>query len=117
MQKKLRTVDDGSLAYQQWRSTFLADPENRRIYDEEAAKKELWLQLLESRQAAGLTQAQVAERLGVSQAHVARIETRGYDACTLSTLRRYVAALGDGYVLEVTVRGPRSANPDSAMPS
>jgi predicted XRE-type DNA-binding protein len=117
MQRKMRTADDGALAYQRWRDQFLADPENRRIYDEEAAKKELWLQLVESRQAAGLTQAQVAERLGVSQAQVARIEKRGYDAYTLNTLRRYVSALGEGYALEVTVRGPRSSNPVPVMPA
>ena len=48
------------------------------------------MQLVEARQAAGLTQAELAERLGVSQAQVARIEKRGYDAYTLITLRRYV---------------------------
>jgi predicted transcriptional regulator len=46
----------------------------------------------------------VAQRLGVSQAQVARIEKRGYDAYTLTTLRRYVEALDDGFSLEVIVR-------------
>ena len=45
---------------------FLADPENRSIYEQEAAKKALWLQLVEARLAAGLTQEQFAQRLGVS---------------------------------------------------
>lgn len=84
----------------------MADPEFRAVYEEEAAKKELWLQLVESRQAAGLTQAELAQRLGVSQAQVARIEKRGYDAYTLNTLRRYVAALGEGFKLEVTIHRP-----------
>jgi len=74
------------------------------VYEEEAAKKELWLQLVEARQAAGLTQAEVAKRLEVSPAQVARIEKRGYDAYTLTTLRRYVEALGEGFSLEVRVR-------------
>lgn len=65
---------------------------------------ELWLRLVEGRQAAGLTQAQLAERLGVSQARVVRIEKRGYDAHTLTTLRRYVEALGQGFSLEVKIR-------------
>ena len=82
----------------------MADPEFRRVYEEESAKKELWLQLVEARQAAGLTQAEVANRLGVSQAQVARIEKRGYDAYTLTTLRRYVSALGDDFSLQVSVR-------------
>lgn len=86
----------------------MADPENRRIYEEEAAKSELWLQLLEARQATGMTQAEIARRIGVSQAQVARIEKRGYDAYTLNTLRRYVKALGEGFELEVRVRRPET---------
>src|SRR6266496_6619584 len=95
---------DGARAYEEWRDRFLADPEYRRIYEEEAAKKELWLQLVEARQAAGLTQVELATRLGVSQAQVARLEKRGYDAYTLSSLRRYVEALGDDFELQVSVR-------------
>lgn len=97
-------VSEGARRYQAWRDGLLADPEYRKIYEEEAAKSELWLQLVEARQAAGLTQKQMAERIGVSQAQVARIEKEGYDAYTLNTLRRYVAALGDEFELEVSVR-------------
>ncbi len=99
-------IQAGEESYQRWRDELWADPEYRKIYEEEAAKSELWLQLVEARQAAGLTQKQMAERLGVSQAQVARIEKRGYDAYTLNTLRRYVAALGEGYVLEVRIHTP-----------
>ncbi len=69
MQKKRRDhIEEGEQAYQAWRDTLLGDPEARKIYKEEAAKKELWLQLVEARQAAGLTQVELARRLGVSQA-------------------------------------------------
>ena len=95
---------EGAEQYQRWRDRILSTPEGRRVYEEEAAKKELWLQLVEARQAAGLTQAELAARLGVSQAQVARLEKRGYDAYTLSSLRRYVEALGNGFRLEVSVR-------------
>ena len=101
MQKKHDHIKKGEQAYQEWRDTLLADPETRAIYKEEAAKKELWLQLVEARQAAGLTQAELARRLGISQAQVAHIEKCGYDAYTLNTLRRYVQALGR--TLEVVV--------------
>lgn len=94
----------GEASYQEWRDGLRADPAYQAIYAEEAAKSELWLQLVEARQAAGLTQAEVAARLGVSQAQVARIEKRGYDAYTLTTLRRYVEALGDGFSLEVKIQ-------------
>jgi DNA-binding XRE family transcriptional regulator len=101
MQKRHDHIKEGERSYQGWQQALLASPEARTLYKEEAAKKELWLQLVEARQAAGLTQAELAERLGVSQAQVARIEKSGYDAYTLNTLRRYVQALGR--TLEVVV--------------
>jgi DNA-binding XRE family transcriptional regulator len=103
--------------YQEWREQFLADPEKRAIYEEEAAKSALWLQLVEARQQAGLTQRQMAERLGVSQAQVARIEKQGYDAYTLNTLRRYVAALGAGFSLQVMIHVPQSPAPSEPSPT
>ena len=106
---------EGREQYEEWRRELFSTPENRRIYEEEAAKKELWLQLVEARQAAGLTQAELAERLGVSQAQVARLEKRGYDAYTLTSLRRYVEALGNGFRLEVSIRPPEP-EPAGAAP-
>ncbi len=88
---------------------MLADPQLATLYEEEAAKKELWLQLVEARQEAGLTQAEVAGRLGVSERQVARMEERGYDTFTLDALRRYVQVLGVGFRLEVRIRQPRQA--------
>ncbi len=68
MQKKRRDhIEEGEQAYQAWRDTLLGDPEAREIYTEEAAKKELWLQLVEARQAAGLTQAELATLLTASR--------------------------------------------------
>lgn len=107
MPKKQNVVVAGEKSYEQWRKTLHDTPEYRALYEEEAAKKELWLQLVEARLAAGLTQEQLAERLGVSQAQVARIEKRGYDAYTLNTLRHYVTALGDNFELAVNVRQVR----------
>ena len=99
----------GQQAYEDYWNRQMVDPEFRAVYEEESAKKELWLQLVEARQEVGLTQAALAERLGVSQAQVARIEKRGYDAYTLTTLRRYVEALGADFSLEVRVRHKDSA--------
>ena len=48
--------------------------------------------LYEVRKARGVTQVDVAERLGVSQGNVSELERR--DDLFLSTLRGYVAALG-----------------------
>src|SRR5258708_2532469 len=106
--KSRDTIAQGEADYQRWRASLVDTPEKRAAYDEIAAESDLWLQLVESRQAAGLTQAEVAQRLGVSQAQVSRIEKRGYDAYTLTTLRRYVKALGEGFRLEVKVHQPQA---------
>ena len=104
MHKRRDFIEEGQQAYQEWRDSLLANPESRATYEEEAAKKELWLQLVEARQKAGLTQVELAKRLGVSQAQVARMEKRGYDAYALNSLRRYVQALGEEFSLEIAVR-------------
>jgi DNA-binding XRE family transcriptional regulator len=116
MEQRSRDVTgQGEESYRKWRAELKAHPDFQRIYEEEAAKSDLWVQLVEARQAAGLTQAEVAKRLGVSQAQVARIEKRGYDAYTLNTLRRYVQALGEEFTLEVSIRkGKRHGQSDQA---
>lgn len=96
----------GQESYQHWGDELHADPEYQAVYEEEAAKSYLWLQLVEARRAAGPTQRDLAKRLCVSQAQVARLEKRGYDAYTLSSLRHYVQALGEGFCREVPVRSP-----------
>lgn len=103
-EKRDRTPEEES--YLRWRESLLADPEVQAVYAEEVEKSELWFQLVTARQEAGLTQAEMAKRIGVSQAQVARIEQDGYDRYTLNTLRRYVKALGEGFSLEVRIRTP-----------
>lgn len=106
MEDKTRSNQQGRNSYEEYRDTFLSDPTNRAIYREEAQKKELWLQLQEARYAAGLTQTELAERLGVSQAQVARLEKRGYDSYSLKSLLRYVHALGEGFEVQISIRRP-----------
>jgi DNA-binding XRE family transcriptional regulator len=101
----------GDESYRRWVRTLEATPGYQKVYEEEAAKSELWLQLAEARQEAGLTQRQLAKRLGVSQAQVARLERRGYEDYTLNSLRRYVQALGDDFVLEVKLQRRAEARP------
>jgi DNA-binding XRE family transcriptional regulator len=106
-----RLSDSGARSYREWRDKVLSDPKSRAAYEQELAKQSLWLQLVEARQAAGLTQAQLAKRLGVSQAQVARIEQRGYESYTLKTLQKYVAALGGGLTVTITPPSTPKAKP------
>lgn len=59
----------------------------------------------DARLAEGLTQAQLARRLGISQPSVARLESAG-DAVTVATLRRALGALGLGLELQAVEREP-----------
>jgi predicted transcriptional regulator len=56
-------------------------------------RRDLLAQLVAHRQANGLSQAEVAERMGTSQPAVARLEAGSVDV-RLSTLERYAAAVG-----------------------
>lgn len=61
--------------------------------------------LLQARREAGLTQAQVAERMGIKQSALARIESSlgsKKHSPTLATLRKYAAACGKR--LEIQLR-------------
>lgn len=60
--------------------------------------------LLKARQEAGLTQAQVAERMGTQAPAVARLEralATGKHSPSIATVRRYVKACGKRLVLRV----------------
>ncbi len=107
-------LEAGARAFQRWSDQLRSDPEFAKVYEEEAAKSELWIQLVEARLQAGLTQSEMAERLGVPPAQIAQIEERGYDAYTLSTLRQYVLALGGGYELVVRIE-PVNGRPEHPL--
>ncbi len=75
--------------------------EVERIEREEAALLDA---LLKAREEAGLTQAQVAERMGTHAPAVARLErslATGKHSPSIATLRRYVKACGKRLLLHV----------------
>lgn len=52
-------------------------------------------EFLKARAAAGITQAEVAERIGTTQSAIARLESgKGKHTPSLGTLRKYARALG-----------------------
>ncbi len=72
---------------------LLSDPEVRREYDRLGPEFELIQALIEARNRAGLTQAELAERMKTTQSVIARLEG-GRSTPTWSTLRRYAEATG-----------------------
>lgn len=75
--------------------------EVERIERDEGALLDL---LLKARHEAGLTQAQVAERMGTQPPAVARLEralATGTHSPSLATLRKYAHAVGKKLILEL----------------
>jgi predicted transcriptional regulator len=56
-------------------------------------RRQLMAELVARREAAGLSQTEVAARMGTSQSAVARLESATADA-RMSTVERYAAAVG-----------------------
>lgn len=71
----------------------LKDPDFKREYDALDKEFELIDELLKARAEAKMTQAQVAEAMGVKQSAVARIESGNLDI-KYSTLLNYLNAVG-----------------------
>lgn len=79
----------------QFKARALARPEVRREYDRLAEEFSFLDEILKARAEAGLTQAEVAERIGTTQSVVARLESGGSKhSPSLATLEKYASALG-----------------------
>ncbi|ANV86296.1 helix-turn-helix domain-containing protein [Picosynechococcus sp. PCC 7117] len=75
----------------------LANPETRIMYDDMEAEFSLLRQMLKARQEAGLSQAEVAARMGTKAPAITRLESslsNGKHSPSLATLRRYAQAVG-----------------------
>lgn len=95
----------------EFRNRALSRPDVRREYDRLADEFAFLDQILKARADAGLTQAEVASRIGTTQSAIARLETGGgKHSPSLATLQRYATALG--YKVRVQlVKEPAPAAP------
>ena len=92
-------------------NAMLRKPGVRKAYDALGEEFTLLDELLRARRRAGLTQAQVAERMGTKTPAVARLEAGGGSkrhSPSLATLRKYAAAVGCR--VEIRLR-PRKGSP------
>ena len=63
--------------------------------------------LRELREGAGLTQAQLAERIGVGQRQVSKIERGDLDSAKIGTIRSYLEAVGGGLAIQYVLGDQR----------
>lgn len=78
-------------------SEWMLDPEFRQEYESLDEEFALFDELLNARLNAGLTQAEVAERMGTKTSAVARLEAGGGSkkhSPSVATLQRYAEAVG-----------------------
>ena len=75
------------------RWAWYTDPANREEVNEQLSHMELVMALHKARKDAGLTQEQVAQRMGTSQTYIAAIE-RGRKNVSYSTIARFARACG-----------------------
>jgi ribosome-binding protein aMBF1 (putative translation factor) len=87
--KKRRTRNFGDVI----RAELAADPELEREVREEKFHAQIARQVYELRQGAGLTQAELAERIGTKQSVISRIEDSDYEGHSLAILLRIAFAL------------------------
>lgn len=91
--KKNRPVKTHRQMVAEWKR----DPEFKAAYDELETEYVLLREILQARQRAGLTQAEVAKKMGTKAPAVTRLETALSDARqspTLATLKKYARAVG-----------------------
>ncbi len=75
------------------KAQLLADPSTRAAYDAQADEFAVARELIAARTQAGLTQADVAERMGTTQSTIARLEG-GKAVPSMRSLQRYAQAVG-----------------------
>lgn len=90
---------------------YLADhPVDRTAVDAEKARMLAEVRayrLRELREQAGLTQAELADRIGVGQRQVSKIEHGDLENAKIGTVRRYLEAVGGGLALEYVLGDSR----------
>jgi len=80
---------------------WLKDPAVKAEYDRLAPEFEISLELVRARQRAGLSQTELAERMGTSQSAIARLES-GRTLPSAKTLLRFAEATGSKIELRLS---------------
>lgn len=82
------------------RAELLKDPEVRKEYERLRPKYELISQLISARARKGLTQAQLAKKMGTKQSAIARVEG-GNTNPSVDFLEKLSRALGSKLIIQI----------------
>lgn len=78
------------------------DPKLRSAIKEATANAKIAEMLYAARQSAGISQSELAKRIGTKQPVIARLEDASYDGHSLTMLQRIAAALGKKLEVRLT---------------
>jgi transcriptional regulator with XRE-family HTH domain len=84
----------------------LSDPEFAARFKEAGEAWDVAIQIAALRKESGLSQRELAKRVGTSQQQISRLESPGYEGHSLSMLRRVAQVLGASVRVQIQ-RGKR----------
>lgn len=90
-----------TIAFETLKARLLADPAARAEYDALAPEFEIAAELLQARLRAGLSQTELAARMGTSQSAIARLES-GQQLPSTKTLLRFAGTTGNRFHIKLT---------------
>jgi predicted transcriptional regulator len=90
-----------TIPFEEFKARLLADPEVKAEYDALAPEFEIAAELVQARLRAGLSQAELARRMGTSQSAIARLES-GQTLPSTKTLLRYAEATRSKFHLRLS---------------
>jgi ribosome-binding protein aMBF1 (putative translation factor) len=88
--KKKLTMDAEEIVYKRF---VEGKPEMEALLEEEEIKMDVAEQIYKLRTGAGLTQRELAKRVGTTASVISRLESADYEGHSLAMLRRIAAAL------------------------
>ncbi len=92
------------------------DPKREEEYEEEVINAEIARKIYDLRTRAGLTQQELAERVGTSKSAICRLEDADYEGHSLSMLKRIAEALDKRIEIRFLLYFPQSKNPLQSRP-
>jgi DNA-binding XRE family transcriptional regulator len=75
---------------------FAGDPAREQLFQEETANAEIARTIYRLRNQAGLTQQELADRIGATEKAISRLEDADYEGNSLAMLKRVTEALDPG---------------------
>jgi transcriptional regulator with XRE-family HTH domain len=75
-------------------ASWKKDPKFKKAYDELEDEFSYHYELLKARTEAGLTQEEIAQKMGTKREAVTRLESSGKNSPSIKTLKKYAEAVG-----------------------